>query len=113
MAKLYTNENFLQPAVEALRVLGHDVLTTLDSGNAGQAISDPEVLAFATANERVVVTFNRKHFIRLHQENDDHTGIIVCTVDVDFEGLAQRIHDALEASSDMNGKLIRINRPNE
>jgi hypothetical protein len=49
MARLYANENFPQPAVDALHELGHDVLTTLDSGKAGQAISYEDVLAFATA----------------------------------------------------------------
>jgi hypothetical protein len=31
VAKLYANENFTKAAVLALRALGHDVLTTLDS----------------------------------------------------------------------------------
>jgi hypothetical protein len=31
-ARLYSNENFPLPAVEALRQLGHDVLTTRDVG---------------------------------------------------------------------------------
>ena len=113
MAKIYANENFPQPSVEALRKLGHDVLTTLESGKSGQAIPDEDVLAYAKAQERIVVTFNRKHFIRLHNASDDHTGIVVCTVDIDFERIAQRIHAALEASSNLHGKLVRINRPNE
>lgn len=111
MARLYANENFPQQAVEALRQLGHDVLTTMDSGNAGQAIPDAAVLAFAKETSRVVMTFNRKHFIRLHDEQPDHSGIVVCTFDVDFESLAQRVHDALAAQPDMAGELIRVNRP--
>jgi hypothetical protein len=53
MARLYANENFLLPAVEALRRFGHDVLTTTDSARAGQAIPDAEVLAFAIAALRM------------------------------------------------------------
>jgi hypothetical protein len=34
--------------VEFLRLLGHDVLTVQSAGKAGQKITDPEVLAFAT-----------------------------------------------------------------
>ncbi len=113
MAKLYANENFPQPSVDMLRELGHDVLTTMDTGKAGQAISDEAVLAFAREQKRVLVTFNRKHFIRLHYEQPDHAGIIVCTVDSNFKALARRVHDALEAQSDMAGRLIRVNRPNE
>ncbi len=39
-----------------------------------------------------------------------HTGIIACTLDKDFTGLAQRIHDAIEAQGELTGRLIRINR---
>ncbi len=112
MAKIYSNENFPQPAVEALRELGHDVLTTMESGKAGRSIPDDEVLAFAKEQERVLVTFNRKHFIRLHKSNPDHAGIIVCTVDLDFDALANRIHAALEEQIEMVGELVRVNRPN-
>lgn len=40
MALLYANENFPFPVVAELRRLGHDVLTTLDAGNAGKALPD-------------------------------------------------------------------------
>ena len=46
MARCYANENFPLPAVEALRRLDHDVLTTAESGRAGQAIPDADVLVF-------------------------------------------------------------------
>ncbi len=112
MAHIYANENFPLPSVERLRALGHDVLTTLESDKAGQAIPDAEVLVFAKEQARVLVTFNRKHFIRLHHENSDHAGIVVCTVNANFEALAERIHAALDAASDMTGQLVRVNRPN-
>jgi hypothetical protein len=111
MARIYANENFPLPAVLALRRLGHDTLTTADSGKSDQAIPDDEVLAFATAESRIVATMNRLHFIRLHQVNPDHGGIVVCTFDPDFEALAQRIHKAMENQPHMAGQLIRINRP--
>src|SRR5687768_191960 len=95
MAQLYANENFPLPVVEELRRSGHDVLTTYESGRAGLAIPDDEVLAFTVAEKRVLLTINRKHFIRLHGHKPDHTGIIVCTFDLDFAALAQRIHVAL------------------
>ncbi len=91
--------------------MGNDVLTSYESGKAGQAISDDDVLAFAVAEKRVLVTFNRKHFIRLHKEQPDHAGIIVCTFDPDFAALANRIHAALETQGDSTGQLVRINRP--
>jgi predicted nuclease of predicted toxin-antitoxin system len=111
MARCYANENFPFPTVEALRGLGHDVLTTVESDRAGQAIPDTEVLAFAVAEDCIVITLNRRHFIQLHHTTPTHAGIIVCTFDLDFVGLAQRIHTALETHPQMAGRLIRVNRP--
>jgi hypothetical protein len=67
MARLYSNENFPLPVVERLRALGHDVLTIQETGKADQALPDKEVLAFATREQRAVLTLNRLHFIRLHR----------------------------------------------
>lgn len=111
MPRLYANENLPLPVVEALRQLGHDVLTRMESGKAGQAISDAAVLAFGRTEQRVLITLNRKHFIRLHTLQPDHAGIVVCTFDLDDAALAQRIHDAITAEPELRGQLIRINRP--
>jgi hypothetical protein len=111
MAKLYANENFALPVVEELRRLGHDVLTIHESGKAGRAMSDQEVLAFSCSEGRMVLTFNRRHFIRLHLLQHDHCGIIVCSVDTDLAGLARRIHEALGTLGQDARPLIRINRP--
>lgn len=90
MARLYTNENLRRRIVEELRALGHDVLTSFEAGNANLGIPDDEVLDFARSNNRIVVTFNRKDFIHLHKENPNHSGIVVCTEDKDYAGLAKR-----------------------
>lgn len=111
MARLYANENFPLPVVEELRRLGHDVLTTPDAGNAGKALPDEAVLDFAVAHKRILITLNRKHFIRLHSLNNNHYGIIVCTIDPAFAAQAHRVHEALESSAPMDGKLLRVNRP--
>ena len=112
MARLYTNENFPFPVVEELRRLGHDVLTIQETGKAGQAVPDEAVLAFANAEQRVLVTLNRRHFIRLHLASSDHPGMVTCTFDPDFKGQAHRIHEALKAEGpSCAGKLLRINRP--
>lgn len=60
MAHLYANENFPFPVVEALRQLGHDVLTMREDGQAGQAMPDDRVLERASKLERAVVTLNRR-----------------------------------------------------
>src|SRR5512134_3173603 len=96
MARCYANENFPLSVVEVLRRFGHDVLTTAESGRAGQAIPDADILACAVAEQRTVLTLNRRHFIRLHQTTPEHAGMVVCTYDPDFVALAQRIHAVLE-----------------
>jgi len=111
MARLYANENFPLPSVEELRRLGHDVLTMMEAGQAGQAMPDEVALVFAREEERALLTLNRKHFVRLHKAHPDHAGIIVCSFDPDFVGLAHRIHTAIESQASLKGQLIRINRP--
>ncbi len=111
MARLYADENFPWPVVEALRCLGHDTLTMQESGKARQAIPDEVVLALASAEQRAVLTLNRKHFIQLHRVTPEHAGIIVCTFDPDFNGQAQRIHATLERLETLFNQLIRVNRP--
>lgn len=95
MIKLYSNENFPQKVVELLRDKGYDVLTTKDAGKAGVGIPDEEVLAFAIQENRVLITINRKDFIRLHKNNSIHPGIIVCTENHDLVAFAERIHEEI------------------
>jgi len=113
MARLYANENFPLPVVEALRRLGHDVLTVLEANKAGIAETDEAVLAYACSQRRVLLTLNRRHFVRLHFEHPHHEGIIVCSFDPDFDRQAERIHAVLQASPEieMRERLVRINRP--
>ena len=112
MARFYSNENFPLPVVLGLRALGHDVVTIQERGQHNSATPDDDVLMFARLELRAILTLNRKDFIRLHRLTPDHFGIVVCTVDPDFGGQAIRIHEAVEASGDLSGQLIRINRPN-
>ena len=98
MARLYTNENFPLPAVEELRRLGHDVLTIHETGRGGQAISDEEVLGFARAEGRVMVTLNRRHFIRLHGSFPNTPGSLFAR--------------SIGISSLWRGAFTRASRPN-
>ncbi len=108
MALLYADENFAYAVVERLRLLGHDVLTVQEAGQRGS--TDAQVLAYATAAGRAVLTFNRQDFIRLHSQVSPHRGIIVCTSD-DPILLADRIHQALVACPVLDNQLLRIDRP--
>ncbi|MBW4461628.1 MAG: DUF5615 family PIN-like protein [Nodosilinea sp. WJT8-NPBG4] len=109
MAKLYADEQFPRPVVEAQRRFGHNVTTVQEAGQAGAA--DPDVLTFAIANQLTVLTQNRRDFIKLHQVNPNHDGIIVCSENRDFLELAQQINEAVCHEVTLQGKLLRVSRP--
>lgn len=112
MAQLYVDEDFPHPVVEHLRLLGHDVLTALEDGRAGQGVSDIDVLDRATALGRAVLTHNRADFRKLHLTNPTHAGIVSATRDADSAALAARIDAAIAPLSTLAGQLIRVVRPN-
>jgi hypothetical protein len=112
VARFYTNENIAFQVVVELRRLGHDVLTSLDAGRANASVPDSEVLAFAAAERRILLSHNRRHFLNLHRyKTADHAGIVLCTFDPDFSRQAQRIHDIVATGSEMFNQLFRVNRP--
>lgn len=110
MSRLFADEDFDHRVVRRLQALGHDVLTVMDGGRRG--LSDAEQLDFATASERILLTFNRADFHALHREGGVHAGIITCTRDHDIEALTNRIHTALTAHATMAGVLVRVVRGN-
>jgi len=110
LARLFADENFPHPTVEGLRQLGHDVQSVAQVDLAGLGIPDEEVLAFAHAGGRAILTHNRKHFRKLHNLGRPHSGMILCTEDVDFDSLATRVDQALSQVIDLTGQLIRITR---
>ncbi len=111
MAQLFADEDFPCPVVEALRGLGHDVLTTVEAGLAGVGTDDSAILAEATRLGRVVLTMNRRDYIAMHLAGVAHAGIIACKKDDDVAAFARRIHDAIAAMPDVAGQLIRIVKP--
>lgn len=112
MSRYYSNENIALQLVIELRRLGADVLTSLEAGNANASIPDENVLAFAASQGRILLSHNRRHFMRLHQRlAATHSGIVLCSVDPDFAGQAQRIQTAVAEAGDMKNHLVRINRP--
>ncbi len=105
--------------VRQLRRLGYDVLTSYDAGQANQSIPDEDVLAFATEQERVVITLNRDDFIALHRSGIRHNGIIICKTDRDYVGQAQTLHAHLQEKLNKNpvemlrDRLIRVKKQNQ
>lgn len=112
MARFYSDENVAAEVVEQLRLLGHDVLTSLEAGKANSSVPDAEVLQVAAAESRILLSHNRRHFLQLHRHRvAGHAGIVLCTFDPDFVGQARRIDAALAAQPEMTNQLIRVNRP--
>ena len=105
---LYADEDFPFPVVEELRRLGHDVTTAQEDGRTSWP--DPDILARATALGRAVLTYNRRHFERIHRQGVSHSGILSATHDSDFARLATRIHDRLAGLSPGRW-CLRVNRP--
>lgn len=111
MARLYADENFRRSVVDLLRLMGHDVLTAFEAGQANQKVPDNEVLQFAHAERRILLTYNRRHFIQLHLANPVHSGILVCTENSDVQAFAERIQEAISVVN-LDNQLVRITRPN-
>lgn len=108
---LLGDENFSGRVIEAPRKLDYDATTVQELGKAGIRFPDEEVLELASQLDRVVLTFNRWDFFKLHRQHPNHAGIIACTEDKNVDALARRIHEALSKEPDIKGRLIRINRP--
>jgi predicted nuclease of predicted toxin-antitoxin system len=77
---------------------------------AGLGIPDEEVLAFAHADSRAVLTHNRKHFRNLHNAGLPHSGMVLCTEDTDLGSLAARVDQALLQVIHLTARVIRVTR---
>ena len=67
MLALYLDEDSMdQSLVAALRARGVDVITATEAGMLGR--SDSEQLDYATGQGRMLYTFNRGDFYRLHTQ---------------------------------------------
>ncbi|MEM6838819.1 MAG: DUF5615 family PIN-like protein [Cyanobacteria bacterium P01_C01_bin.120] len=73
--KFHVDENVSNAVAEGLRRRGIDVTTTPEQDLLGA--SDPEQLAFADKEQRVLFTHD-EDFLKLHQTNVPHSGIAYC-----------------------------------
>src|SRR5437773_8557507 len=105
---LYADEDFELPIVVELCRLGHDVITAQEDGR--QSSDDLTILQAAHSLSRAILTNNRRHFERLHQQGHPHSGIIACRRDQDFVAVASRIDAAISRLSPGRW-CLRVNRP--
>jgi predicted nuclease of predicted toxin-antitoxin system len=77
--RLYFDRHIMNRLAVDLRGRGFDVLTTQEAGK--DTASDEEQLAFATVENRAILTFNIRDFGPLHEQWQEagrpHAGIIV------------------------------------
>src|SRR5713101_7916669 len=91
--RLYADEDFPFPVVAELRQRGHDVVTTQEDGRT--SAPDPDILARAHALGRAVLTYNRRHYERLHRQGAAHSGILSASQDPNHSALAARVDATL------------------
>lgn len=73
--RFYMDQHFPGAATKGVRRRGVDVLTAQEASRCG--LSDAEQLAFAAAEQRVMVTFD-PDFLALHKSGVPHAGIAWC-----------------------------------
>jgi predicted nuclease of predicted toxin-antitoxin system len=73
--RFFFDQHIPSATAQALRRNGVDVLTAQEARRCG--LPDPDQLDFATAEERVVVTFD-SDYLALHAGGAQHAGIAWC-----------------------------------
>jgi hypothetical protein len=78
-AGLYLDEHIQAALAQGLRVRGVDVLTTQEAGNI--SLDDEGQLRFAVTQGRSLLSYNKRHFAKLHYDwmaaGRNHSGIIL------------------------------------
>ena len=77
--RLYLDEHVQASLAQGLRARGVDALTTQEAGNS--SLDDEGQLRFAAAQGRVLLSYNKRHFAKLHYDwmaaGRRHAGMIL------------------------------------
>jgi hypothetical protein len=103
--RFYMDQHYPGPVTEGLRRLGIDVLTAQEAGRC--SLPDPDQLAFATAEERVMVTFDAD-YLALHQAGITHAGIAWCPEQKYGIGMLVQLLELLHAVCDRDQMRNRV-----
>lgn len=109
--RLYFDEDSMARALAmAARRAGFDVLTTTEAGMEGQ--DDEDQLAFATREQRIVVTANRRDYARLNaawlRANRSHAGIVIRNKQRQDIGFVLRAFEAIRRRGDDSTNLFEF-----
>jgi hypothetical protein len=101
--RVYTDEMISPALAVQLRQRGYDALSCDEASLSGQSIPDQDQLAFATQNDRALLSFNMRDFVRLDQEwkrlEQEHAGIIIAPEIDDIGSLLRLVERHLETYS--------------
>lgn len=118
--RLFADENLLQPIIEYLQNLGHDVLSIRDAGLCG--MSDDAVYQQACRENRIIITMD-KDFTRTFRFPPENCGGVIVVkiykrrVDETF-AIFKRMFDSLDEQNIIRNLVIispegvRIRRTN-
>lgn len=68
---------------------------------------------YANQNNLTVITFNRDDFLELHKSGFQHSGIIICKTDRDYQGHIKFLHEYLQHQNSLSNRLVRIKKQNQ
>jgi predicted nuclease of predicted toxin-antitoxin system len=102
--------------VKFLRYAGHNVLTANQAGLSGQ--SDEQVLSYAIAHQRILLTLNCQDFEELHASIPEHSGIFAIYRDANrsknmsFKAIVRVIANLEAAKVPLANQFISLNQWN-
>jgi predicted nuclease of predicted toxin-antitoxin system len=106
------DEDISQRVAEGLRRRDVDAVSVHEAGRSGRRISDEEQLAYATAEGRAIVTYNRQDFQALddawRRVGRDHAGILWCAESIIPRRAIGDLIRALEAVARDNRTLTGV-----
>lgn len=114
--KLYLDEDLSPTIGELLRRHGMEVTTAHEVGNI--QLDDRAQLAYASQEERAIVTANVVDFLELHRDavatNTEHHGIILVPSSFrgdEFKAIADAIRDAVKPyARSLRGLVLYVKR---
>ena len=107
--KLYLDEDVMNGGlVQALRLRGVDVISVRDTHMQGR--TDEQQLEYATSVDRVLYSFNVRHFMALHarflEEGRSHAGIILAKQERRYS-VGEQLRLLLRIMTDLSAEQIR------
>jgi hypothetical protein len=103
--RYFMDEHYPTAVSNGLGQRGIDVLTVQDRGRFG--LPDPDQLAFALAEERVMVTFD-SDYLGLHQSGVSHAGIAWCPQQKHGTGMLVQLLELLHRISNRDEMRNRV-----